>query len=257
MLEYAQAIILPFSMVAALIGIYFVEKKPYTHIAAVAVVVATIIGLVDAVKTVREKHYAEEMLRHLARSSPPSPYWKDEVRKMITEIGRPSGYALVRAYYTRTDYDDPEAATVFVFRSTNLTYSGVKGLLVLTPSDYVELASLGKQKVRARLREWMFGRWEKHPTKDDGSTEEFMERLGQTAAALYTLPNLKKGFNVSVRRSDDGKSITIQTGEAELSFPPGYLGQLLTLPPLERTVRVAQMIAKTEPRLNKYLNISD
>jgi hypothetical protein len=257
MINYAPAIILPFTMVAALIGIYFAQGKPfYRHIAATAVVIATIIGLLDAVRNVKDKAYTEEVLRHLARSLPPNTYWKDRVRRMIGDLAGAEGYALVKAYYTRSDFADPEASTILLFRSRDSENTALKGVLVITPSDYTELAALGREHVISRLRAMMLGEWELGPTKDDPSAESFEEHLTQTVVALYTLPNFGKAFKVSTRTPSNTKSIIIQTGEFTLAFDEPILQELSALPPLKRNVRVAQMIAKSQPGLNNYLGVS-
>src|SRR4030095_14831162 len=146
-MKFAEAIALPFAMIASICGIYFAEKPPYTHIAAVAVVVGTAIAFFDALKTAKEKEYAEEMLTHVAGSVPASRQWRDRVREMVTEVARSKGYALIKALATESDFYHPDAATLFLFKSTNPAECRLKGALVLTPDDYVKLAALGKGKV--------------------------------------------------------------------------------------------------------------
>jgi hypothetical protein len=243
-------------MIAAIIGIYWAVKPPYTHIAAIAVIVATAIGFLDALKTTKEKEYAEEMLRHLARSLPPNMYWKDTVRRLITQLGRSKGYALQKNYFTGSSFDDPEAKTIFLFGSTNADDSRLKGVLVLTPGDYVELASLGKSRVKERLKELMFGQWEKELVKDDKESEEFGSRFAEAAAALYSLPRLGTGFKISLSSPADGKSLEARIGEVNLSFDKAKLDELVMDSPLVRTLKVARMIEKTDPALSKFLNLS-
>ena len=59
-MNYLQPLTLAFALVAAVLGIYFAETPPFTHIAATAVIVATGIGIVQAVRAEREAAFIRE-----------------------------------------------------------------------------------------------------------------------------------------------------------------------------------------------------
>ncbi len=82
-MKYSQSAVLVFGGVAAILGIYFADTAPYTNIAAAAVCAAAVIGLTQVYRQAKDAEYDQQIVHHLVRSIPPSPWWKDRVNEAV------------------------------------------------------------------------------------------------------------------------------------------------------------------------------
>ncbi len=247
-MKQPQVLVLALGTMAAVLGIYFAQKAPYTHIAAAAVVLAAVVGIVQASQEAAKAAFVKETLSRLARSVPPSEWWKDKVRDSIQKIAKIRGYSLHLLVFDASDPRNPEANSVFVFRSSSSPGKRPNGLLVVTPVDYAELSLLAKDELEEGVRELVHGRW------GTASDADAASRICDTAAALYGVPRPGKGFKVEVRVHHAETPLTVGVGDVHLSFDLTAVGRLLDEPPIRRDLQVAEAIEKLDPGLSKYLN---
>ena len=112
------------ALVAAVLGIYFAEKKPYTHIAAGAVGIATIAGIFLTIESDRDAAFTRQTLSNLARSVPPSFAWRERVRQAVQDAAATRDYHLYQVVYDKADFHDPDATAIHFFRSSSPAAGG-------------------------------------------------------------------------------------------------------------------------------------
>ena|ERR1700677_4923707 len=152
-MKYTQTVVLVLGVIAAILGIYAAEKAPYTDIAAVAVIIAAVVGVAQAFQAAKEADFVKQILSHLARSTPASPWWRTRVRELVQSHASASGYRLDHIVYDARDPDEPDANAIFVFASQAAPGDRAGGVLVLTPAEYAELYhSVLRRSSRARSR---------------------------------------------------------------------------------------------------------
>jgi hypothetical protein len=158
-MKHTQTIVLFFGLVAAVLGIYFAERSPFTHIAVAAVLVATIVGIVQAYQAANEAAFVQQTLSHLARSTPPSSWWKEQVDRSIQTIARSQGYLLTTVVFDNANPRKPDTNSIFVFTSRESQTDRPSGLLVVTPMDYAELSLFSKKELKkeVNLSLWTVG----------------------------------------------------------------------------------------------------
>lgn len=246
-MNYLQPMTLFFGLVAAVLGIYFVDTPPFTHIAAIAVVVATGFGVVQALQGEREAAFVRGTLAQLARSVPPSPWWKDKANSIVQRVARSKGYLFEKIVYDRPDFHDPKANSIFLFKSPTSEGGLMNGLLVLTPADYSELSLLRKDELETAVNSLLFEK------RTEDSAEAFAKRLGEVAAALYAVPRVDQGFQVAIQPHDSSKPLEIKVGQVRLSYDSTAVQALLKQPPVLRNLSIAHEIAKADVNLFRYL----
>tara|TARA_R110002111_G_scaffold164386_3_gene230551 strand:- start:5697 stop:6446 length:750 start_codon:yes stop_codon:yes gene_type:complete len=248
-MKHSQQIILVFGLVAAILGIYYADTSPFTHIAAAAVGIATIVGLYQAFQDARDAAFVQQTLSHLVRSIPPGYWWKEKVADLINQTGRSKGYTLNKLYNDKSDPRDADAQSVFIFSPQSSESSEPSGLLVLTLADYRELSLLGRQELGASIAQLMFS-----PGVRAGESIE--QRITDTLVILYQLPRINQGFKVSMQPHDLSKPLSVEVGHARLSFEPSTVQLLLTKPPIERDLFLAGELMKFDVELSKYVSIT-
>jgi hypothetical protein len=246
-MNYLQPITLAFGLVASVIGIYFTDTPPFTHIAAAAVVVVTCFGIVQAFQGEREAAFVRETLAHLVRSVPPSHWWKDKVNSFVQQVARSQGYHLEKIVYDRSDFRDPDANSIFLFKSPTSEGEVRNGLLVLTPADYSELSLLRKDELETGVKSLLFAK------RTEDSSEAFAKRLSEVSAALYAVPRVGQGFRVAMQPHDASKPLVLEVGQVRLSFDSAAAHALLKQPPVLRHLSIAREIEKADANLSRYL----
>jgi hypothetical protein len=205
-MKYIQTTVLFFTLVAAVIGIYFAERQPFTHIAAIAVLVATAFGIVQIFRAANEAAFVEHTVSYLARAAPVHYLWKKEVRELIQKISSSHGYRLKRVWYDRQDERDPQASSILVFESLASKPNRPSGL-VLMPADYGQLALLGKKKMNQEIERLVSAQW------SASLDEDVAYRILETAEVLYTLPRLREGFKSAMQPHTGSTPLTIDWGQ--------------------------------------------
>jgi hypothetical protein len=234
-------------LVAAVAGIYFADRPPFTHIAAAAVVVAAAIGIIQALRAEREAAFVRATLAGLARSLPPSPWWKEKVNRLAEEIGKGHGYILQNTVYDRRDFRDPEACSILVFRSPPAKGATRNGLLVLTPRDYSDLSPLGKQELAPAVNQLLL------VAPPDSSRKALQRRIGEVAAALYAVPRVGQGFKIATQFDGTSGTLSVTLGHVHLSLDSAAVDRLIKMRPVERDLYVAGEIEKTDPALSHWI----
>ena len=166
-----QTIVLVFEALAAVLGIYFTDTPPYTHVAAACVIAATIVGVVQGVQAAAEARFTQQILSNLARSVPASVWWKDKV--------------------DTSDPRDPEAHAIFLFESPKSGATRPGGVLILSPADYAELSLTSKRDLEGDIARLAFGEWA------TGEPAAVASRVSESAVALYSVPRIGQGFRVA------------------------------------------------------------
>lgn len=249
-MKHTQTIVLFSGLVAAVLGIYYAERPPFTHIAVAAVLVATVVGIVQAYQAANEAAFVQQTLSHLARSTPPSGWWKDKVNKLIQTIGSSEGYLLTKIVFDSSDPDEPDAHSIFIFTSRTTQTERPNGLLVVTPSDYSELSLFAKNEFEKEVRRLVLGSW------GGNSERDAAERICETAVALYTVPRVNEGFKVGMSPHSDSTPLRVEVGAVQLLFNPETVTELLGEPPIRRDLRIAEALEAADPLLSKYLKVS-
>lgn len=246
-MNYLQLITLACGLIAAVLGIYFAETPPYTHFAATAVIVATVIGIFQAVQAEREAAFIRETLSHLARSVPSSDWWRKKVNSLVQQVGRSQDLLLDRIVYDRSDFHDPEACSIFLFRSPTATGARPNGLLVLTPADYAELSLLRRDELKSAVTGLLLSE------SVGESLDEFAGRISEVSAALYSVPRVGQGFKVALQINESSKAFVVTVGQVQLAFDTTAVQALLKLRPVERDLQIAREIEKFDVGLARYL----
>lgn len=245
-MKYTQSIVLAFGTVAAILGIYAAQKAPYTDIAAGAVVAAGIVGVAQAFQAARESDFVKQMLSHLARSVPPSSWWKKTVNGLVESTASSRGYSLTKILNDASDRDDPEANTIFVFRAVSSSDLDPGGVLVLTPHDYAELSLRTETQVKGDVEALIRGSWSTSPDEDAA------HRICDTAVAIYGL-TAPGGFRVGLSMQSEASPLIIEVGQLRLSFGQDELWQLCSAPAIQRDLRIANAIEANDPTLVVHL----
>jgi hypothetical protein len=247
-MKHTQSIVLVFAFVAAVLGIYYAQAAPFTHIAAAAVLVATIVGIFQALRAADEAAFVKQTLSHLARSVPPSDWWKDKIKTMIQQISVEKGYILGKILFDSSNPKDPEANCIFLFRSEVSHTQYPNGILVLTPADYAQLSTIGEKDLAKAVQCLVFGEW------GTNSNSDATHRISETAIALYSLSRIHEGFGVRISSpADSMASLIVELGSTELSFDSITLNEILKLPPILRDLKIAEVVSEADPKLSPYL----
>ena len=249
-MKHTQTIVLFFGLVAAVLGIYYAERSPFTHIAAAAVLVATVVGIVQAFQAADEAAFVQQTLSHLARSTPPSSWWKEQVDRFIQTTASSQGYLLATVVFDNSNPRKPDTNTIFLFTSRASQTDRPSGLLVVTPADYAELSLFAKNELMREVQRLIFGRWGRTSARDAA------DRVCGAAVALYTVPRVNEGFKVVMMPHSDSAPLRIEVGPVQLSFDPATVAELLDGPPILRDLRIAEAIETADPLLSKYLKVS-
>jgi hypothetical protein len=242
-----QTIVLVFGALAAVLGIYFTDTPPYTHVAAACVIAATIVGIVQGVQAAEEARFTQQILSNLARSVPASAWWKDTVDTLVQRVCRARGYLLYKKVFDASDPRDPEAHAIFLFESPKSGSTRPGGVLILSPSDYAELSLISKRDLEGDIARLAFGAWA------TGEPAAVASRVSESAVALYSVPRIGQGFRVASQPFNDNAPLVIETGHARMAFDGDELKQFLNMPPIERDLIVAQKLATIDTGLTKYL----
>jgi hypothetical protein len=242
-----QTIVLVFGAAAAVLGIYFTDTPPYTHVAAACVIAATLVGVVQGVQAAEEAKFTQQILSNLARSVPASAWWKDKVDTLVQRICRARGYLLYKKVFDASDPRDPEAHAIFLFESPKSGSTRPGGVLILSPSDYAELSLTSKRDLDSEIANLVFGEW----ARMEPAT--IAHRVTESAVALYSVPRIGKGFRVASQPFSDAAPLVIETGHARMSFHGDELKQFLNMPPIERDLEIARKLAGIDAELTKYL----
>ena len=249
-MKYIQTSVLFFTLVAAVLGIYFAERPPFTHIAAIAVLVATAFGIVQIFRAAGEAEFVQQTVSYLARAVPVHYWWKKEVRKLTQKISSSRGYCLKRIVYSHHGEQDPQASSVLVFASLASDTDRPSGLLVLTPADYGQLAIFGKNKIKSEIERLVSGQW------GTGSEEDVANRILDTAEALYNLPRVNEKLEPDMLLHTASTPLVIDFGRVQLSFDPATIEELLSEPPIRRDLRIAEAVEKVDPSVSRFLTLS-
>jgi hypothetical protein len=242
-----QTIVLVFGAVAAVLGIYFTDTPPYTHVAAVCVLAAAIVGIVQGVQAANEARFTQQILSNLARSVPPSGWWKDKVDDLVRRTCASRGYRFYKKVFDTSDLRDPEAHAIFLFESTTPGAARPGGILILTPADYAELSLVSMGELDSEIAQLAFGQWA------TGSPAAITDRVSESAVALYSLPRINQGFPVVSHPFSETAAMVIETGQARITFGGNDLTRLLTMPPIERDLTIAKALESVDPGLTKHL----
>jgi hypothetical protein len=244
-----QIIILIFTLLAGVLGIYFAQEPPYTHIAAGAVIVATIIGIIQTTQDAKDAAFVKQTLSHLVKSIPPSLWWKAKVNELVIKISKSEGYHCRSAVYTRSDPGDPEADCILLFYKKTEDVEPA-GLLVLTPSDYSDLSSLEVRKLEDGVKHLLFG------VLGATSAALVAERVTDTLAALYALARFGQGFKIVTKPLGANNPLTVEVGNARFEFKAPEVERLVQMPPIERDLFLARELEKVEGNLSRFLKES-
>jgi hypothetical protein len=247
-MKYIQTTVLFFTLVAAVLGIYFAEKPPFTHIAAIAVLVATAFGIVQIFRAANEAAFLEQTVSYLARAVPIHYWWKKEIRRRIQNTCSLRGYSLCALLCDRGDPRDAQANSILKFKSSSSTDR--TGLLVLTPADYGRLAMFDKNEMPREIERLVFGQW------GSGSNEDDAERIAETAEAIYSLPRINEGVKSRQMVHTASTPLVIELGAVRLSFDPATVGELLREPPIRRDLRIAEALEKVDSKVSRFLTVS-
>ena len=247
-MKYIQTTVLVFTLVAAVLGIYFAQRPPFTHIAATFVVAATAFGIVQIFRAANEAAFLEQTVSYLARAVPIHYWWKKEIRRRIQTACSLRGYSLSALLCDRNDYRDPQANSILEFKSP-ASSDRPSGLLVLTPADYGRLAVFGKNAIPREIERLVSGRW------GTGSDEDDAERIAETAEAIYSLPRINEGMKARHTVHTASTPLIIELGSVRLSFDPATVADLLREPPIRRDLKIAEAVEAVDPSVSRFLTI--
>jgi hypothetical protein len=248
LMRHSQTIVLLAGLAAAIVGIFYAHKEPYSGIAAGAVSIACAIGIVQAYRQAREAAHTKSILSNLARSSPPSPQWKDKVRELVRLSARSHGFVLRTMRFTTSDPDDPNADAICVFGSLNGSSPEVTGVLVITPEDYAELSTLPEQRLTPAIEQLVYG-----AITSDSSDLLEMGTLENSVVAFYRLAKYGEGgFRVEASFDEASGAITIRAGDMDVTFARDELTKLCATPAILRDLRIAKTVQEREPSLARY-----
>jgi hypothetical protein len=241
-MKHSQTVVLLTGLVAAVLGIFYAQKAPYTYIAAGAVAVACVVGIIQSYYQAREADFAQQILDHLARSIPPSPWWKERIQELVGSSARSRGFILRETWSNSSDPDDVDADTIFVFRSPAPSEDQVSGLLIVSPDQYSELATLARSRLKSGVDDLVHGKW------STGSDMTPARRLARSAAALYGLAHFGSGgFPVKLHINGEDSSATITVGNVDLAVDKAFLDQLCQKPAIIRDLTIARTLERLDP----------
>lgn len=243
--------ILALSLVAAVIGIYFATTSPYTHIAAAAVAAATAIAIVQERQSANEAAYVRHTLNHLARSIPPSFYWRDRVTDHFRRVCEQRGYRFMNQVLDTRNLD-PDARAIYTFSLIATSNDEPSGMIVLAPEDYADLSIIERANLDAAIGELMFGHWGTDDPNDQESIRLIGRRIRDIAVSLYGLSRLGQGFRISTTYPDPSSpSLVIGVGKLELSFAVSELEEFFREPPIVRTLRIAEAVEDADSAISQ------
>jgi hypothetical protein len=236
---------------AVALGIYMALPGPDTHRAAVSVPTET--GMNQAMPSERDGKSVRLISSPPPRSVRSSWQWRERVRAVIQQSAAARDYRLYKALYDKPDYPDPDARTIFLFKSATSRNSVPHGLLVLTPEDYVELSMLDKTGFEAEIDQRLFGQWARDHGQDADALAAFGQHVLDLASILYAQPRIDQKFPVTMRPPHDGAPLVVECGDLYLSLDRSTLERILQLPAIERDLQIAELIEKLDPEISTYL----
>lgn len=240
-----------FALGAVALGVYVALPSPDIQRAAVSI--TTEAGTNQTIPSERDGKSVRPISSSPARSVRAGWQWRERVRAVIQKTAAAKDYRLYKALYDKTDYPDPDARAIFLFKSSKSVTSEPHGLLVLTPEDYVELSRLDKTGFEAEIDQRLFGQWAMDHGQDADALAVFGQHVLDLASILYAQPRIDLKFPVAMRPPHDGAPLVVECGDLHLSLDSTIIDRLLEQPAIERDLRIAEMIEKLDPTVTSYL----
>jgi hypothetical protein len=234
-----------------MLGISFAEPNRYTHLAPASV--ASVAAMTQVIDSDRDAEFVRKTSSPVAPSVQPGWQWRERLRAVVQKRAETQGYRLYKALYDKSDYPDPDARTIFLFKSSKSTNSEPLGLLVLTPEDYSALADLDWPVFEAEIDQRLFGPWAKGHGRDADSLVAFSDHVLKVASSLYALPRMNQNFQVSIQPPHGAMPLVVECGDLYLSLDHSIIERMLRQPAIERDLHIAKMIEQLEPEVSTYL----
>jgi hypothetical protein len=189
----------------------------------------------------------------LPRSVPTTWQWRERVRAVVQKTAAAKDYRLYNALYDKEDYPDPDAKTIFLFKSATSPGSAPHGLLILTPEDYADLSMLHETELEAEIVHRLFSQWAGEHGRDAQSMETFAKHVLNIASVLYAQPRIEEKFPVAINFSPGVVPFSVECGDLHLSLDSIMIDRLLEQPAMKRDLHLAEMIEKRAPDISAYL----
>jgi hypothetical protein len=245
--RHLQTVVLLAGLVSAIIGIFFAKQEPYTGIAAGAASIACAISIWQSYRQARDARHSKEMLQNLVRSSPSSKLSIDKLRELVISKAKSHGFIFRQMVSTRSDSYDPEADTIFVFRSPDDASSTITGILVIPPATYSDISTLPEKQVALAVEKIVNGKL------SPDLNEETRDALTNSVLGLASLANYGEGFSVKRTTNGEGTAMTLTAGKIEVSFVGDYLRRLCAMPAILRDLSIAKTVNEQQSSLAEYI----
>jgi len=247
----SRNILVALALGAVVVGTYVALPKPDRQKGAVSV--PTKAGINQSIPSDGDEKSLRLISSSPGRSVRSSWQWRERVRAVVQQTAATRDYRLYKALYDKPDYPDPDARTIFLFKSSESTNPAPHGLLVLTPEDYVELSVLDKAGFEAEIDQRLFGRWPLATGQNADALTAFGQHVLDITSVLYAQPRIDQEFGVSMQPPHDGAPLVMECGDLHLSLDRSTLERILQLPAIERDLQIAELIEKMAPEISAYL----
>ncbi len=183
--------------------------------------------------------------------------WRERVRAVVQQTASTRDYRLYKALYDKPDYPDPDARTMFLFKSSESTNPAPHGLLVLTPEDYVDLAVLDETIFEDEIDQRLFGPWAADHGQDAEALAAFSQHVLNLVSILYAQPEIDQECRIAMVPPHREAPLIVECGERRLSLDRSLMKRLFQQPAMDRDRHIAEMVEKVDPKISPYLRGSD
>jgi hypothetical protein len=251
----SENIFVAFALGAVVLGTYVALPKP--DLQQWAVSVPTEAGINQAIPSDSDEKSFRLISSSPARSVRSSWQWRERVRAVVQQTAATRDYRLYKALYDKPDYPDPDARTIFFFKSSKSTNPAPHGLLVLTPEDYVALAVLDETVFEAEIDQRLFGHWATDHGQEAEALAAFSQHVLDLVSILYAQPKIDQKCRIAMVPPHSEAPLAVECGEFRLSLDRSLMEHLFQQPAMDRDRHIAEMVGKGDPKIMPYLRGSD
>lgn len=220
---------------AAIAGIYFNTESGYAYMAAIAVCLTTIFSIALVLQDDREKAFIKSALSNLVRAVQPSEYVREAILTRIRHIASEEGLPINRTTHIG------KLLSLEFFRTET---SERTALIVVTEQDLAELSLADEQRLSAAISSRILQKWGQDNIDTDWN--EIISRIQDIATVVF-VEHLGRPVAVKIWADSSRRYVAVgppncqntTPPEQRAQFPEEKLRELLMLPPLYRSHRIA------------------